>query len=67
VWGEVDEAAFARALAEAARAVEAGEDGIGRRARARIAERLSAEAVADAMVAALDAALAGRSGTRRAA
>jgi glycosyltransferase involved in cell wall biosynthesis len=58
-WGEVDEDAFARALALAAARVEAGDDEIGRRARARIAERLSADAVAAGIGEALKQALAG--------
>jgi len=56
-WGEVDEAAFARALQAAAAEVDAGRDDIGLRARARIAERLSAAAVAGAMRQALAQAL----------
>jgi hypothetical protein len=50
----VDEAAFAAALRRAAERVEAGDAAIGARARARIAERLSAEAVALAMTEGLD-------------
>jgi glycosyltransferase involved in cell wall biosynthesis len=58
LWGEIDEAALAQALALAAGRVEAGDDEIGRRARARIAERLSPDAVAAAMLAGMGAALA---------
>lgn len=53
-WGEVDEAAFAAALAEAAARIDAGDHAMGERARARIAERLSAEAVGAAMRAGFD-------------
>ncbi|WP_442755016.1 rhamnan synthesis F family protein [Methylocystis sp. JAN1] len=47
-WATVDEAALARALKDAARAVRGGSD-IGDRARARIASQLSAPAVAAIM------------------
>jgi glycosyltransferase involved in cell wall biosynthesis len=59
-WGEVDEGAFARALVEAAERIEAGDVEIGQRARARIAERFSADAVAAAMTTAVDRALSRR-------
>ncbi|HTK35876.1 MAG TPA: glycosyltransferase [Caulobacteraceae bacterium] len=55
VWGEVDEAAFAEALRAAARRLSAGDHAIGSRARARVAERLSAAAVGQALKTALDA------------
>jgi glycosyltransferase involved in cell wall biosynthesis len=58
VWGEVDEAAFAEALRAAAGRLSAGDHAMGLRARARVAERLSAEAVARAMKAGLDAVMA---------
>lgn len=48
VWAKVDEAALARALVRAADDLDAGR-GPGLRARARIAERFSPEAVARAM------------------
>jgi glycosyltransferase involved in cell wall biosynthesis len=60
VWGEVDEAALAAALDEAAAAVEAGDATRGQAARARVAERLSPEAVGAAMLAAIDALMAER-------
>jgi hypothetical protein len=66
-WGDFDDAALAQALTEAARAVEAGDETIGRRARARIAERLSPEAVAEAMWTALDGAFARLAARSRAA
>lgn len=65
-WGEVDEAAFAAALSDCARRIEAGDNQLGDSARSRIVERLSAQAVADAMTAALEAALS-RSALRAAA
>lgn len=58
VWGEVDEAALAVALTEAAAAVEAGDTARGAAARARIAERLSPEAVGASMLSAIDALMA---------
>ena len=61
-WGEVDEAAFAQALTDCARRLEAGDRSVGERARARVLEQLSAEAVAAAMTQALAAALARRTG-----
>jgi glycosyltransferase involved in cell wall biosynthesis len=57
-WAEVDEAAFAEALRRAA----ASDAGLGERARARVAERLSAEAVGRTMAAALDAVVGARAG-----
>ncbi len=54
-WAQVDEAALARNLALAAAALERGDESMGRRARERIAERLSPEAVAQAMQRSLEA------------
>jgi glycosyltransferase involved in cell wall biosynthesis len=53
-WAEVDEAAFAEALRAAA-----SDQGVGALARARIAERLSADAVGQTMRRALDALIVG--------
>jgi glycosyltransferase involved in cell wall biosynthesis len=58
VWGEVDETAFAAALVAAAGRLAAGDHAIGDLARSRVAGRLSAEAVAVALKAALDAVIA---------
>lgn len=59
-WGEVDEAALAAALAEAAQQIDSGDYRIAERARERIAERLSPEAVARAICGALEAAVSRR-------
>ena len=59
MWGEVDETAFAQQLRAAAGRLAAGDLGVGARARARVAERLSADAVADQLKAAMDAVIAG--------
>ncbi|CAN7330472.1 glycosyltransferase [Phenylobacterium sp. LjRoot225] len=59
-WGEVDEAAFAAALSDCARRLEAGDNQLGERARSRIGDLLSAQAVAGAMTSALEAALSRR-------
>ncbi|HTI67988.1 MAG TPA: glycosyltransferase [Caulobacteraceae bacterium] len=53
-WAEADETAFADALRAAAALVSAGDRHLGQAARARIAERLSADAVAQAVRHALD-------------
>jgi glycosyltransferase involved in cell wall biosynthesis len=62
VWGEVDEAALAEALRAAANADPA----VGERARARVAERLSPEAVARTMAAAMDSLIVGAAAPRAA-
>ena len=68
VWGQVDEAALADALREAARAVADGTGAeIGTAARARIRGTLSIAAVASAMSASLDRLLAEPDRRRRAA
>ncbi|WP_419825242.1 glycosyltransferase [Sphingomonas sp.] len=48
-WARIDEPALSAALVAAADAVEACDDRVGEAARARVAERLSAEAVAAAI------------------
>jgi len=57
-WAEVTVADFAAALGDCAAQVEAGDRRIGERARARIAERLSADVVAGVMMQTLERALA---------
>ena len=57
-WARIDEQALAEALSDAAAHVESGEGGIGRAARTRVAEQLSATAVGAAISASLDAVLA---------
>lgn len=59
VWADIDEAALTEALQAAAARVEAGDHTLGQAARARIAERLSADAVAAAIRRGLSEALAG--------
>jgi glycosyltransferase involved in cell wall biosynthesis len=66
VWGEVDETAFAAALRAAAERLAAGDRSLGERARERVAERLSAAAVADALRNALDTLIAAAPGVRAA-
>ena len=64
LWGDVDEPAFAEALRAAAGRLAGGDASIGAAARERIAARLSPEAVAEALKAALEAVMAapGRGG-----
>ncbi len=62
-WARIDEPALAATLRRAAEAVAAGDDRIGRAARARIGERLSFDAIAGRMMAsfaALEAETEGR-------
>jgi len=61
-WGEPDETAFAAALRAAAARIEAGDHRLGEAARARIAERLSPQAVADVIGRALTSAVAASGG-----
>ncbi|SEI93632.1 Glycosyltransferase like family 2 [Sphingomonas sp. OV641] len=63
-WARIDQAALAEALVAAAERVEAGDETIGAAARARVAEKLSIEAVGSGIAASLDALFSDRERVR---